>query len=65
MAEFKIRMLYRHEKGRIFYVIGIAEDENKNTVVIMSHSLTGKVYTRPIEQFAGDKAVYKLIQEPL
>jgi hypothetical protein len=55
------RKIYRHIKGKIFYLIGTAKDENKNTVVIITDLADGEVYTRPIALFEGKEASFQVV----
>lgn len=56
----KVRMLYQHKSGKIFFMHGFAEDENKRLVCIISSVDTGKPFTRPASLFEGDDATFQL-----
>lgn len=57
--EIKIRILYQHSKGKIFFCIGTAEDIDKTTKVILCLVETGKIFIRPIEMFKGTNPDFK------
>lgn len=49
--ELKIRILYQHDNGKVFYCIGVALDIDKKEQVIISSVDTGIVYVRPMTMF--------------
>lgn len=57
-----IRMLYRHKTGKIFYLIGVAEDKDKFEHCIISSIDNGKVFIRPIDMFRGEEASFVLVR---
>lgn len=61
MSDIKLRMLYKHKKGKIFCCLGFAEAEGKKEVVIISAVDTGKVYVRDIGLFKGNDPDFVLV----
>jgi hypothetical protein len=48
--------MYRHFKGNLYYVMGIAEHTETNEYLVIYHALygEGETFARPVEQFMSE-----------
>lgn len=48
--------LYRHYKGNLYYVIGIAEHSETNEMMVVYHALYGdnEMWVRPLDMFLSE-----------
>ncbi|MCC8435460.1 DUF1653 domain-containing protein [Brevibacillus sp. M2.1A] len=48
--------LYRHYKGNLYYVVGLAEHSETNELMVVYHALYGdnEMWVRPLEMFLSE-----------
>lgn len=48
--------MYRHFKGKLYYIMGIAEHTETGEYLVVYHALYGEgdTYARPLEQFMSE-----------
>ncbi|ASJ52733.1 hypothetical protein BP422_03685 [Brevibacillus formosus] len=56
--QFQIQQhsLYRHYKGKLYYVMGLAEHSETNELMVVYHALYGdnEMWVRPLEMFLSE-----------
>jgi hypothetical protein len=56
MQEVYQHCLYRHYKGRFYYVVGLAEHAETNELMVVYHALYGdnEMFVRPMDIFLSE-----------
>lgn len=56
MRELQWSSLYRHYKGNLYYVIGLAEHTETCELMVVYHALDGEneMYVRPADMFLSE-----------
>lgn len=56
MDSIQHHSLYRHYKGNLYYVIGLAEHSETNEMMVVYHALYGdnEMWVRPLDMFLSE-----------